>query len=281
MNTIFHSLSEPGVLAAVEGNFAEEMACFGRSLPGAILHQDAELTWFLTGPAGPNGILLTRFVQDDQLYIDSRIEETLAQFKKHQVEEIGWRIGPTATPPDLANYLENQGFFHKATMNCMVLDVHQASFPTAMPAGLNIQEVLTVEDLQAKCEIEKIGFGASESMAQHYFQTYLNSGFGSSAGWHHYIARQDDKPVAVAAVLLHQGVAGIYGVSTLPEARQQGICTALMGHVLQEVGRLGYSIVSLSPTEMSDGIYRRLGFQDYCHLHHYRIASHKEGNEEI
>ena len=281
MDTIFRSLSEPGVLAAIEGNFAEEMACFGRSLPGAILHEDNELTWFLTGPSGPNGILLTRFSQDDQAYIEGRITDTLAQFRKYQVQEIGWRVGPTATPPDLANHLENQGFVHKATMNCMVLNIQASRIPTTMPDGLSIQEVLTVEDLQTKCEIEKVGFGATEMMAQHYYQTYLSSGFGANARWHHYIACKEGRAVAVAAVLLHQGIAGIYGVSTLPETRQQGICTALMGHVLQEIQRLGYTIASLSPSEMSEGIYRRLGFQNYCHLHHYRIASHEEGSEEI
>ena len=59
--------------AAVEANFAEEMACFGRGLPGATFHQDEELTWFLTGPKGPNGVLLTTFTHtnDARTWFDS------------------------------------------------------------------------------------------------------------------------------------------------------------------------------------------------------------------
>jgi GNAT superfamily N-acetyltransferase len=272
MNKIFRSLSEPGLLAAVEGNFAEEMACFGRSLPGGLLHQDEELTWFLTGPAGPNGILLTNFIQDEQDYIDNRIDETLNFFRTHQVREIGWRIGPTSNPPDLANYLEVHALSHKATTTCMIMQMTENYMSTFQTKNIEVREALTDDELHIKCAIEQVGFGASEHMAQDYYQTYTQSGFGPDTCWHHYIGWQDGQAVAVAAVLLHQGVAGIYGITTLPEKRRQGIATALMQHILRETTRLGYALVTLSSTEMSHTLYRRFGFQDYCQLHHYKLA---------
>jgi GNAT superfamily N-acetyltransferase len=272
MSKIFHSLSEPGLLAAVEGNFAEEMACFGRSLSGGTLYQDEELTWFLTGPMGPNGILLTNFTHDEPDYIDNRIDETLNLFKNQQVREVGWRIGPTSNPPDLANYLEVHNLSHKATTTCMIMKVTETFIASPQNENIEMREVLTSDELQLKCSIENIGFGATESMAQDYYQTYIQSGFGYDARWHHYIGWQDGQAIAVVAVLLHQGVAGIYGVTTLPHARKKGIATTMMHHTLREIARLGYALVTLSPTEMSDALYRRLGFQDYCQLHHYRLA---------
>ncbi|GCE20190.1 GNAT family N-acetyltransferase [Dictyobacter kobayashii] len=281
MSKIFRSLSEPGLLAAVEHNFAEEMACFGRNLPAGILHQDDELTWFMTGPTGPNGVLLTNFGSSDPEYIDRRIAETLALFRSHQVLEPGWRVGAADTPADLASYLERHGLQLRATMTCMILDTATAQTVDSWPDGLDIREVLTVSELQTKCEIEKIGFGATEVMAGHYYHTYLASGFGEGAMWHHYIGSQQGKAVAVASILLHQGVAGIYGVTTLPEARRQGIASALTQHIISEVRRLGYAIATLSPSDMSEAIYRRLGFQDYCQLHHYRVASPEENRAEL
>lgn len=272
MSKIFHNLAEPGLLAAVESNFAEEMACFGRSLPGGILHQDEELMWFLTGPNGPNGILLTNFIHDDQNHIDKRIDETLNLFKARQVREVGWRIGPTSNPPDLANYLEVHELNHKATTTCMIMKVTETFIASPQSEHIEIREVLTSDELLLKCTIEKIGFDATDHMAHDYYQTYVQSGFGHDASWHHYMGWQDGQAVAVAAVLLHQGIAGIYGVATLPHARKQGIATTLMHHILREIARLGYALVTLSPTEMSDALYRRLGFQDYCQLHHYRLA---------
>lgn len=276
MSKIFSNLSEPELMAAVERNFAEEMACFGRNLPGASLHQDDELTWFITGPTGPNGVLLTYFKQHDTPYIDARIEETLAHFRSHQVQDPGWRVGPTTRPADLGVYLERHGMVRRASMSCMILDVASARYVDATPHGLEIREVQTLEELQAKCEVEKIGFGATEMMARYYYLTYKNSGFGTGKHWHHYVGWQQGKAVAVAAVLLHQGIAGIYGVATLPEMRRQGIAAAMMQHVIGAIGQLGYAIATLSPSDMSEAIYRRLGFENYCQLHHYGISSPEE-----
>ena len=121
MTTIIHSLADERILSAIEHNFAEEMACFGRALPGAELHEDEELTWFLTGPTGPNGVLLTNFRTDDQGHIETRLKETIEHFQKHLLKSFGWTVGPTTYPPDMANILEENGLQHRDTTNCMVL----------------------------------------------------------------------------------------------------------------------------------------------------------------
>ncbi len=257
---------------AVEANFAEEMACFGRGLPGAKFHQDEDLAWFLTGPTGPNGVLLTTFTTTDEAYINTRIVDTLNLFKAQQVQEVGWRVGPTAYPPDLATYLRAHGLIHRATMTCMVLETATISPKAPKPAELVIKEVADMKTLKIKCEVEKLGFSSTDEMAQQYYLSYTNSGFGPGTSWHHYIGWLDHKPVAVAALLLHKGVAGIYGVTTIEEARCQGIGETLTRHVVQEAKKLNYRIVTLSPTDMSEAIYRRIGFRDYCELHHYRLS---------
>ncbi|MGH2510135.1 MAG: GNAT family N-acetyltransferase, partial [Ktedonobacteraceae bacterium] len=76
----------------------------------------------------------------------------------------------------------------------------------------------------------------------------------------------------VTSQLFHAGVAGIYGVTTLPKARKHGIARALVLRALEEARRAGYRIVVLSPTEMSEGIYRRLGFRPYTRIRHYTYA---------
>ncbi len=258
--------------AAVEANFAEEMACFGRGLPGATFHRDEELTWFLTGPKGPNGVLLTTFTNTDDTHINARIIETLNLFKSRQIQEIGWRVGPTAYPPNLSNYLQAHGLIHRATMTCMLLETASTQSQVTGPAKLLIKEVTDEETLKVKCDVERRGFGSTEEMAQKYYQSYMYSGFGAGSTWHHYISWLDNKPVAVAALLLHKGVAGIYGVTTIEEVRRQGIGETLTRHVVQEARKLNYRIVTLSPTDMSEAIYRRIGFRDYCELYHYRLS---------
>ena len=75
--------------------------------------------------------------------------------------------------------------------------------------------------------------------------------------------------MAIASLLLHAGVAGIYGVATLPEARRQGIGAAMTRHVLQEAFVRDYRVAVLSPTQMGLNIYQQIGFTTMCRFTFY------------
>jgi predicted acetyltransferase len=66
-------------------------------------------------------------------------------------------------------------------------------------------------------------------------------------------------------------VAGIYGVATVPHTRRQGIGAAMTLHAMHEASELGYRDAILAPTDMSEHIYRRIGFQDCCTIWHYNL----------
>jgi predicted acetyltransferase len=66
------------------------------------------------------------------------------------------------------------------------------------------------------------------------------------------------------------GAAGLYGVGTIPEARCQGIGTAMTMVALNEAKTAGYHIVTLHASPLGQGIYRRIGFNEYCILSRYK-----------
>src|SRR6266700_3732098 len=251
MSIILKNLTSPTIEEAIEANFNEEMAHLGYRLPQGELHKTPELLWIYTGSLGPNAVLYSRFASDETSYIDARIDEMQAFFKTRNMD-FSWTTGPSTRPTDLALMLETHGFVYSDITTGMAIDL---------------------QALKILQSIEISGFGASEMAAQNYYDSYAHTGFGNGTPWHHYIGWLYGEPVTIASLLFHAGVAGIYGIATIPQSRRRGVAAAMTLHALHEARRLGYRIAVLSPTEMSYALYRRIGFQEYCKLIHYEWSA--------
>lgn len=265
---ILHDMSMPTLALAIEANFTEEMACFGRARKRWEYHKTPELFWVYTDPSELNGVLLSSFASDDETYVNAKIDEIL-DFYTSRHTSFDWTTGPSTYPTNLAMLLEERGFVQVHVTTGMAVDLHALNEQVQVNTSLVIKEVEDLDALRTLCNIEMRGFGTSEEGAQRYYDTYANAGFGIGLPWHHYAGWLHDTPVASASLLYHAGVAGIYGVSTIPEARRRGVAASITLHALREARDMGYRVAVLSPTDMSEAIYRRMGFQDYCTLLHY------------
>lgn len=255
------------ILAAIDANMAEEVAAFGRYLPGAEFHEDEEARWYLTGLPSSlfNGVQLARFTEGD---IDAKIEHFLQPFRERGLP-VSWSVGPASRPASLGTSLQAHGLKQVHVETCMVADLHALRESFETPPNLRITVVENQQMLRAYAAVSMSGFGATPQDNKVYYDTYTAIGFGDNLPWRHYIGWLDEQPVAVSSLLLYAGVAGIYGVATLPEARRQGIGAAMTLAPLREARSRGYAIGALSPSEMGLRVYQRIGFQEYCQLHIY------------
>jgi GNAT superfamily N-acetyltransferase len=72
--------------------------------------------------------------------------------------------------------------------------------------------------------------------------------------------------VTTSALFFAAGVAGVYCVSTVERARRRSLGAAVTLAALHEAKDLGFSVGVLGSSEMGYGVYRRLGFEEYCRI---------------
>jgi ribosomal protein S18 acetylase RimI-like enzyme len=268
MGLILQNLTSAKIEEAIEANFNEEMANLGYGLEEGELHKTPELLWIYTGSRGPNAVLYARFKSDDPSYIDKKIDEIVAFFRSRSID-FSWTTGPSTRPENLHLMLETRGFVYSDSTTGMAIELQKLNEHIFVNTDLVITEIDDLDGLKILRSIEISGFGASETAAQNYYEAYARTGFGDGTPWHHYIGWLHGMPVTIATLLFHAGVAGIYGVTTIPQCRRQGVAAAITLHTLHEAYKRGYRIGILSPTEMSYALYRRIGFQEYCKLMHF------------
>lgn len=78
-----------------------------------------------------------------------------------------------------------------------------------------------------------------------------------------WLARRDWVPVAKVLLHLGAGAAGLYGVTTRPEARGLGMARLLTLTALAAGRSAGYELDILHSTAMAVGLYEKLGFRTH------------------
>jgi GNAT superfamily N-acetyltransferase len=69
--------------------------------------------------------------------------------------------------------------------------------------------------------------------------------------------------VATSMLILLDGLAGVYGVATLPGSRKRGLGAFATAEALLRARGLGYRVGILQASEMGKPVYARLGFREF------------------
>ena len=264
MSSVLKDLSVPALVAAIKANLFEYYVYLGGS-PGAELHDSPGITWLLTGLPHPflNAVLRTQVAQHR---VDDTIAETLAHFKSKAMTRFSWYVELVAQPADLGERLAAHGLTYAEGAPGMAVDLSVLrEIPTL--AGLAIEHVEGAGTLKEWVRVASAGFGLPASSQSTCVDLF--TGLGFDLPLRNYVGYRDGEPVATAQLFLGAGVAGIYVVATIPEARRKGIGAAMMLAPLRQARALGYRIGILHSSPMGLGVYCRLGFQEYCRIRHY------------
>lgn len=265
MSIILKDLSKPALVKAIMANRFEWYGYLGRA-PKAELHDSPNLMWLLTGVPfrGMNTIIRTRLRRDN---VDEIIEETVAHFKSKNITSFIWWVEPGTQPTDLRDHLLAHGFTYDEGPPGMAVDLLALNEDITTPSDLRIKHVRDAGTLKQWVSTLISGFELPDNSEGVFFDLFMGLGFDLPL--RNYIGFLNGEPIATAELFLGAGVAGIYGVVTVPKARRQGIGAALTLAPLCEARAMGYRIGILDSSETGLGVYHRLGFQEYCKMSHY------------
>jgi ribosomal protein S18 acetylase RimI-like enzyme len=268
MTEVIQDFSKRVLIQAIEANIAAQTPVTARlELEGVEIYEGLDVTWSLTGLAHPllNGVMAARFAPEDA---NERIKATLDVFRARDLP-LSWWVGPSSRPADLGARLQAHGLVHASDATGMAVDLLTLSEAVRAPPDLVIERVADPQALEMWLRPAPVCFEFPDLCVRFFYRLFSAVGFGPDSPWLHYVGTLKGEPVACSSLFMGAGVAGVYNVGTVPEARRQGIGTAITLAPLREARERGYRVGTLHATEAGIGVYRRLGFEEYCTLSMY------------
>jgi GNAT superfamily N-acetyltransferase len=265
MPDILRDLSEPALIKAIEENMYA-MTPHSHGWPQAEVYTGEDVSWCLTDVAFPtcNPIFHVSLKPEA---IDSLLKTLIAKARRRKINLHCWTTHNTR-PDNLGEYLTAHGFTSIGEGAGMAIDLSNINEADRAPDGFRIVGVEDDAALKTWCRVSGVGFGIPEQAIPSIVE-YLATEIKLRQPFKLYLGLLDGKPVATSMYYLGEGVAGIYFVATLAEARNKGIGFAITQKPLLEARDMGYRVGILQASKMGKPVYLRLGFKEYS-----RIASY-------
>lgn len=252
------ALDSDAAIAAHLANFVAFWSMYGKGPQGALQVSDGT-TFFSSGVPHPlfNGVLRAQLRPDQ---VDATITAVTGQLGARHVPGFWW-VGPGTAPADLGAHLLRRGFFLAGRTPGMAADLNAMNRELPRPAGLRIVEVTDPALVPTYLSVAATGSDIPAPMQTALLHAEQATTPEPGASFHRFLAYLDDKPVATSALILYAGVAGIFVVATLAEARRKGIGSAITTYALEYARTQGYRVAMLQASEMGFPIYQKIGFR--------------------
>jgi ribosomal protein S18 acetylase RimI-like enzyme len=251
------------VKSAIEANWEAYHYCLAAS-PNVELSVGRYLTWFMTDlPDHFMNLVVCNQLPPEG--IDDLIESALVHFRSMNIRRLSWLTHENVSSAAIHKVLLAHGLtFRDAFATQMAVDLSQLPDDLPTHPGLRIVPVDGEHVLKQWIHAASIGFRIDESFEKVWFDFFAAAFFDTR--FQTYLAMLNGKPVGTSQSFISEGVAGIYNVTCIPEARGQGIGSVMTLAPLLAAREMGYRIGVLQASQRGYGVYRRLGFQDFGKL---------------
>jgi ribosomal protein S18 acetylase RimI-like enzyme len=255
------------VVRTIRANWAEFYRHLGRA-PVSELSAGPHLSWLLTGvpDAFLNVVFRTELTRDHSGEV---VDEALRHFHSRHVARLSWWVDGARSA--VGRFLASRGLSFNEGGFAMAADLRLVPDNVPSPAGLEIVPVEDRSTLAPWIQVMRAGFGLPSTADGRLLEVFKPTAL--ELPMRTYLALLEGHPVATSQLFLGAGVAGIYNVTCLPEARGRGIGSAVTHAALVDARRQGFRVSILQASNLGYPVYRRLGFQDFGRLNAYEYRA--------
>ncbi|HET9109746.1 MAG TPA: GNAT family N-acetyltransferase [Ktedonobacterales bacterium] len=265
---IVQGLDDPRLLDALEANTYAAYADYARN-PASWMSDTPSMLRFISGlpMALFNGVAHAQLAPED---LDGQITAALRPFRERSAPMYWW-VSPTTRPPDLVDHLLAQGLARSGGMPGMAIDLDRIGTPPDTSDGYTVAPVTSSEDAEDWALAAQLGNEAPPAFLLALREMVTRLSFGPEPRWTSFVGRVNARPVATSQLFTHGGVAGVYCVATVPDARRRGYGAEATRTALRHARDLGYRVGILQSSQMGLPIYEDMGFQTLMRFDLYTL----------
>jgi GNAT superfamily N-acetyltransferase len=252
--------SEAALIALLDASLEIELRELAHANASAVFRDLPDVAWSVGATAGAT-VYRTALAEVDAAMRITDLTGALSLFGP-----VTWWAGPTASPASLRAHLDAAGFALEDDEAGMAMDMGNLVEDLPVPSGLRIRDLERPDGdldpglLEEYLEVNRrtLDWPADKVVRR---RALYRDDERRPRPWRQFVADVGGTAVATSRVLLYQGVAMVHGVATVPEARRQGIGSAVTVAALRFARERGCRIGVLQASSMGQGPYRRIGFR--------------------
>ncbi len=253
------TMDERELLARADANYFRSWSLLTAGTPGhEIVEQDGLI---MTSGEHHYAAFNVAYLWKSRRPLPERLTAIREYFaRKRRPYLIRFRVGSV---PGLEKALRAGGFV-PATETGMPAD--ESDMPAMVLTGLAtvppVEDLCVVtcttgHELALWAKTMASGYGIPRALARS-FTAPVTAGL---IGYELYLGYADDEPVATSGLVLNNGVAGVYMVSTVPDQRRHGYGEQVTRQAMLRGREAGALFASLQSSAMGFSVYRRMGFR--------------------